>query len=85
MQDSTAKASISSATRAPGKYTLSWDGLDDHGKPVPNGKYTVYIEAAREHGTYQLMKQEIEWNGKSSHFDLEGGIEIKSGSLTITN
>jgi thiamine biosynthesis lipoprotein ApbE len=83
LRDSIAKASISSATRSAGKYTLSWDGLDANGKAVPNGKYTFYIEAAREHGTYQLLKQEIEWNGQPAHFDLKGGIEITSASLTI--
>lgn len=84
MQDSVMKSSISSATRSAGKYTLTWDGLDDHGKVVPAGKYTVFIEAAREHGTYQLIKQEIEWNGKPAHFDMESGIEITSSSLTIS-
>jgi hypothetical protein len=73
--------SISSATRSAGKYTLTWDGLDEQGKPVPSGKYTIYIEAAREHGTYQLIKQEIEWNNKPKHLDLTGGIEISSASL----
>ena len=52
-------SSTSSATRAPGKYTLKWDGKDDAGNLVPEGIYTVYIEAAREHGTHQLMSQEI--------------------------
>lgn len=84
IQDSVAKASISSATRSAGKYTLSWDGLDASKKTLPNGTYTLYIEAAREHGTYQLIKQEFEWNGKPKHFDLEGGIEIKSASLDIS-
>ena len=51
---------ISGATRAPGKYKLQWDGRDDAGKLVPQGKYTVYLEVAREHGTYQLMKEEVE-------------------------
>ncbi len=73
--------SISSATRAAGKYTLTWDGLDEQGKPVPTGKYMIYIEAAREHGTYQLLKQEMEWNGKAKHIDLVGGIEITAASL----
>jgi len=84
LQDSATRVSISSATRTSGKYTISWNGLDDKGNPVPSGKYTVYIEAAREHGTYQLIKQEIEWNGKPKHFDLEGGVEITSASLDIT-
>jgi FAD:protein FMN transferase len=84
MQDSVARASISSATRSAGKYTLVWDGLDATKKPVPGGTYTLYIEAAREHGTYQLIKQEFEWNGKPIHVDLEGGIEITSASLNIS-
>jgi len=73
--------SITGATRSAGKYTLRWDGLDDHGNPVPNGKYTIYIEAAREHGTYQLIKQELEWNNKPKHLDLTGGVEITSASI----
>jgi thiamine biosynthesis lipoprotein ApbE len=56
---------LSSATRPPGKYTLRWDGTDDAGKPLPPGPYTILIEAAREHGTYQLMKQEIDFNGRT--------------------
>jgi len=73
--------SISSATRSAGKYTLKWDGKDDEGNPVKSGKYTIYIEAAREHGTYQLIKHEIDWNGKPQQIDLEGGVEITSASL----
>lgn len=56
---------VSSATRPPGKYTLRWDGTDDAGKSLPPGPYTILIEAARDHGTYQLMKQEIDFNGRT--------------------
>ncbi|MFN5625729.1 MAG: DUF2271 domain-containing protein, partial [Planctomyces sp.] len=35
---------------------VAWDGRDDKGDLLQSGKYTLYIEAAREHGTYQLMK-----------------------------
>ncbi len=73
---------VSSATRSPGKYTLRWDGKDNAGKPVKPGKYTVFIEAAREHGTYGLMKQEIDWDGKNAaQFTLPGNTEIASASL----
>lgn len=78
------RASISSATRSPGSYTLSWDGLDDQGKTLPSGTYTVYIEAAREHGTYQLMKQEIQWNGKPATYEVRGGVEITSARVTVS-
>ena len=46
--------SVSSATRAPGRYTFKWDMKDQQGKLVKPGTYTVCIEAAREHGTYQM-------------------------------
>jgi thiamine biosynthesis lipoprotein ApbE len=73
--------SVSSATRPPGKYTFRWDGMDDFGKPVKAGKYTVMIEAAREHGTYQLMHQEMDFNGTPKQFQLPGDVEIASASL----
>jgi len=82
-EDHTALGSISSATRSAGKYKLTWDGLDDTDKEVPSGKYTIYIEAAREHGTYQLIKQDIDWRGKPTHFDLDGGTEVTSSSIDI--
>jgi hypothetical protein len=74
-------SSVSSATRPPGKYTLKWDGKDNNGKPVKAGKYTVNIEAAREHGTYQILRQEMDFAGTPQHIDLKGGTEIASASL----
>ena len=73
--------SVSGATRPAGRYTLKWDGKDSQGKPSPPGKYTVFIEAAREHGTYQLMRQEIDFNSAPKQFNLTGNIEIASASL----
>lgn len=72
---------ISSATRPAGSYTLKWDGKDDNGKYVNEGTYTVFIEAAREHGTYQIMKQEINCKKKPEHFDIPGNIEVTAASV----
>jgi thiamine biosynthesis lipoprotein len=73
---------VTSATRPPGKYTLRWNGLDDAGKPVPPGEYTVCIEAAREHGTYGIMRQEIDFDGHTPHqFTLPGNTEVSGASL----
>jgi hypothetical protein len=44
-------------------------------------KYTVFIGAAREHGTYQLMRQEVDFNGAARQFNLPGNAEIASASL----
>lgn len=80
-EDTRIMNSVSSATRPPGKYTFRWDGMDDFGKPVKAGKYTVMIEAAREHGTYQLMHQEMDFNSTPKQFQLPGDVEIASATL----
>ncbi len=80
--DVTQIVSTTSATRSAGKYSLRWNGLDNAGKPVAPGKYTVFIEAAREHGTYGLMRQEIDFDGrKPQQFTLPGNTEVVAGSL----
>lgn len=73
--------SVSSATRSPGKYTFKWDGKDGHGKLVAPGTYTVNIEAAREHGTYQVMRQDVDFSGTPRHVDLPGNTEVAAASL----
>ncbi len=73
--------SVSSATRPPGKYTFQWNGKDDTGNPVKAGKYTVMIEAVREHGSYQLLHQEIDFNGSPKQFPMPGGVEIAAATL----
>ncbi len=75
-------SSISSATRPAGNYIFKWDGKDEKGAYVPEGKYTVYIEAAREHGTYQLMKREFNANEKEQTFTLPGNVEIATATVS---
>ncbi len=73
---------ISSATRPPGTYTLRWDGKDNAGKPVKPGRYTVCIEASREHGTHQLAEQEIDFDGRTARqVALPGNTEIAGAAL----
>ena len=72
---------ITSATRSPGKYTVKWDGKDNAGKPVKAGTYFVNIEAAREHGTYQMMRQEMDFSGTPKTAQLPGGSEIASATI----
>lgn len=73
-------SSTTSATRSPGKYTLKWDGKDDKGELVSQGTYTVLIEVAREHGTHQLLKQELAGK-KPQHFDLPANVEVASAAV----
>lgn len=71
---------ISTATRPPGKYKGVWDGKDNQGQLVNQGKYTLYLEAAREHGTYQLIRQELNIGSKELNGTLKGNTEIKSAT-----
>jgi thiamine biosynthesis lipoprotein len=51
--------SVSRPTRAPGTYTIRWDGLDDAGKKVPQGKYVLNIEVSREKGGHSVQRLEL--------------------------
>ena len=73
--------SVSSATRGPGKYSFKWDGKDNEGKPVKAGKYTVYLEVARELGTYQLMKKEMDFSGKPQEMQFPANTEVAGASF----
>jgi thiamine biosynthesis lipoprotein ApbE len=72
---------ISKPTRRPGQYQVVWDWKDDRGKPVSGGEYTVLIEAAREHGTYQLIRQKVTLADKPFSEELKGNVEIKSAVI----
>jgi FAD:protein FMN transferase len=74
--------SVSSATRSPGRYTFKWDMKDQQGKLVKPGSYTVCIEAAREHGTYQIMRQAMDFSGGANQAQVPiNGKEITAASL----
>jgi thiamine biosynthesis lipoprotein ApbE len=75
------RPSVSSATRGPGKYTIDWNGKDNRGNYVKAGKYTVLLEVSREHGTYQLMRQELDFNGTSKQISFPANTEVASASF----
>lgn len=64
------------ATKGPGTYQLRWDGKDDQGAAVANGEYQLVIEAAREHGGRQLVKQKFNWDGSAIAVNVAAGNEI---------
>jgi thiamine biosynthesis lipoprotein ApbE len=73
--------SIGAATRPPGKYTLKWDGKDNAGRPVKAGTYTVLLESVREHGGYQIIRQEMRFSGSAQHLDFKPGAELGAVSF----
>lgn len=72
---------VSKPTRNPGQYKVAWDGTDDAKQPVAPGKYTLLIEAAREHGTYQLLRHNFEFGGPPFAEKLPGNVEISAASI----
>jgi len=73
---------ISSASRGPGEYRAVFDGLDDNGQPLKPGKYMLFIEVNREHGTYQIIRQPLELGAKPIETtQLKSNVEVKSASF----
>jgi thiamine biosynthesis lipoprotein ApbE len=72
---------VSRPTRQPGKYKVIWDGKDNSGKQLGGGEYTVCIDAAREHGTYQSIRKPMTLAEKPFSEEVEGNVEIKSASI----
>jgi thiamine biosynthesis lipoprotein len=72
---------VSRPTRPPGKYKMIWDGKDNHGKQLGGGDYTITVEAAREHGTYQSIRKQVSLTDKPFLEELKGNVEIRSASI----
>ncbi len=74
-------STTSSPTRMPGTYKLVWDGKSDKGILLEQGDYFVCIEAAREHGTYQLIREKISFTSAGFSKVLTGNEEIKGAKV----
>ncbi|QDU76339.1 Thiamine biosynthesis lipoprotein ApbE precursor [Bremerella volcania] len=72
---------ISGVTRGPGEYKAHFDGTDNLDLPLAAGKYTLCLEVAREHGTYQIIRETFEWGDKPiAEKKLKGNVEVGSMS-----
>jgi thiamine biosynthesis lipoprotein len=68
-------------TRRPGRYSLAWDGRDDKGQSSPQGRYTVHIEASREHGGHGYQTFEITLGAQAASVDSAADAEL--GPATV--
>jgi hypothetical protein len=74
-------STVSSPTRMPGAYKLIWDGKSDKGALLEQGDYYVCIEAAREHGTYQLIREKMSFTNAGFSKNFAGNEEIKGAKV----
>lgn len=74
---------VSSATRNPGTYAISWDGKTDKGTLAPQGDYYVCIEAAREHGPYSLIREKVSVGSSSFTKALTPNNDLEAASLNF--
>lgn len=74
----------SSATRAAGSYSVTWDLTDANGKAVGDDTYVLCIEATREHGPYSLITQKLSLGSKALAQDLSANAELTAGSISFT-
>ena len=74
---------VSGATRVAGAYTVAWDGTDVDGAAVAQGDYFVCIEAAREHGPYELIRGAVTIGGTASTTPLDDNGELSAASAEL--
>jgi len=75
---------VSSATRQPGAYTVEWDGSTLQGDRALAGTYRLFVEAAREHGPYELVQQDVALGRKAASFVLAPSGELTAASAEYT-
>ena len=78
--DATDAQTVSSATRQPGTYTVQWDGSTLQGTRARAGTYRLFVEAAREHGPYELVQQDLTLGSKAASFTLTPSGELTAAS-----
>ncbi len=71
-------ASVTGATRSPGKYSIKWDGKDDKGNYVKQGKYTLIIETSKEHGTDEIIRQPLDLKKDPLKLNGKGNVEVSN-------
>lgn len=75
---------VSSATKQPGSYTVQWDGSTLQGARAAQGGYRLFVEAAREHGPYELIQQDVTLGADSATFSLTPQGELTTASATYS-
>lgn len=73
----------SMSTRGAGVYKVFWDGVDDAGRPVKPGKYTLHVETSRERGEHTHRTLDVDLSTMRA-FDAEMPIDAEAGGLQLS-
>ena len=74
---------LAGASRPAGDYQVVWDCTDVDGARVAAGDYVVCIEAAREHGPYELITGQITLGDQLFEEALEDNDELSNASVVF--
>jgi thiamine biosynthesis lipoprotein ApbE len=73
---------VTRASRAPGVYSMVWDGTDQKGNAVPAGTYTVWLEVGSEHGGRAAGSAKIVCGNDKATAALKGTNAFNAGNIS---
>lgn len=74
----------SSSTRPAGSNSVEWDLTDESGNRVPAGHYHVCIEASRDLGPSELIRERVRFAAKPATYHLRSSGELAAGLVAYT-
>jgi len=80
--DNTLVDAVTRATRAVGKYTLEWDGLNQAGAAAPAGLYRFWLESAYEDGPHSVKSVIVNCGGAKATGVIDKGAAFGGGEVT---
>lgn len=76
---------VSGATRTPGRYQTTWKAVDGNHQPIAAGTYYLHLEAAREEGDREFLRQKIVLGaGRPQTYQLQGESELGRFEIQIS-
>ena len=76
---------VTSATRKPGPYKITWQGKLADGSSLAPGKYLLNVEVSREEGGRSYFRQPFTWSGDKASFALHDKGELHDLVITQNN
>ncbi|MAT34065.1 MAG: hypothetical protein CMK06_02790 [Ponticaulis sp.] len=76
---------VSSATRPPGQYTLSFSSDDERLRDLESGDYILHVEASREVGGREMISIPFSWSDDANaEFSESGESELGEVKLILS-